>query len=230
MSDHLVEITLHGKLGKKLVRNTWKLSVSSASEGIHAINKMSGGKLFQLLAKEQKKNQKYKILLNDKPLKIDTDVRFDETYDDKEKSKKQIEAIGNSELTINNTKLEKVDFIPVVEGAYEMFTIIFAIIIIIIGIVVSIKNPALGAAIIMAGVGLLAAGISALMMEPPEMDELRTLEGATSASYMFNGPVNIAREGGPVPICYGRLLCGGQVLGAWYDIDDIDASANSISN
>ena len=77
MSDHLVEITLHGKLGKKLGRSTWNLSVASASEGIHAINKMSGGKLFQLLAKEQKKNQKYKILLNDKPLKIDTDVRLD---------------------------------------------------------------------------------------------------------------------------------------------------------
>ena len=107
MSDHLVEITLHGKLGKKLGRSTWNLSVASASEGIHAINKMSGGKLFQLLAKEQKKNQKYKILLNDKPLKIDTDVRFDEIHDDKEKSKEQIEAINNSELTINNPKLEK---------------------------------------------------------------------------------------------------------------------------
>ena len=227
MSDHLVEITLHGKLGKKLGRSTWNLSVASASEGIHAINKMSGGKLFQLLAKEQKKNQKYKILLNDKPLKIDTDVRFDEMHDDKEKSKEQIEAINNSELTINNPKLEKVDFVPVVEGADEVFTIFFAIIVIIIGIIVG--GP-LGMAIVMAGVGLLAAGIAALMMEPPEMDELRTLEGATSASYMFNGPVNIAREGGPVPICYGRLLCGGQVLGAWYDIDDIDASANSISN
>ena len=227
MSDHLVEITLHGKLGKKLGRSTWNLSVASASEGIHAINKMSGGKLFQLLAKEQKKNQKYKILLNDKPLKIDTDVRFDEIHDDKEKSKEQIEAINNSELTINNPKLEKVDFVPVVEGADEVFTIFFAIIVIIIGIIVG--GP-LGMAIVMAGVGLLAAGIAALMMEPPEMDELRTLEGATSASYMFRGPVNITREGGPVPVCYGTLLCGSQVLSAWYDIEDISATSNSLSN
>ena len=160
-------------------------------------------------------------------MKIDTDVRFDEMYDDKEKSKEQIEAINNSELTINNPKLEKVHFVPVVEGADEVFTIFFAIVVIIIGIVVG--GP-LGMAIVMAGVGLLAAGIAALMMEPPEMDELRTLEGATSASYMCRGPVNITREGGPVPVCYGTLLCGSQVLSAWYDIEDISATSNSLSN
>ena len=105
--------------------------------------------------------------------------------------------------------------------------IFFAIIVIIIGIIVG--GP-LGMAIVMAGVGLLAAGIAALMMEPPEMDELRTLEGATSASYMFRGPVNITREGGPIPVCYGTLLCGSQVLSAWYDIEDISATSNSLSN
>lgn len=226
-----IEINLHGKLGKKIGMANWNLHVESVSEGLHAINKLSDGKLFRQLGKEQKKNQKYKILINDEPWKSDSDVRLDHIYDTKKETKKQISAVRDSELRIKNPALKKIDIVPVVEGADEVFTIIFAIIIIIVGIIVIAAGfPTIGAMIIMAGIGLLAAGIAALLMEPPEMDELKTLEGATSASYLFNGPVNVAREGGPVPICYGELLCGSQTLAAYYDIYDVEAGSNSISN
>ena len=55
---NLVNINLHGKLGKNLGIETWDLHVSSVSEAIHAINKMPGGKLCKLLGEDQKKNQK----------------------------------------------------------------------------------------------------------------------------------------------------------------------------
>jgi predicted phage tail protein len=91
-------------------------------------------------------------------------------------------------------------------------------------------SPLLGAALIAAGIGLLAAGISALLMEPPMMDDLRTIQGATSSSYLFNGPVNISREGGPVPVCYGELLVGSQTLSAYYDVDQVIAAENQVTN
>jgi predicted phage tail protein len=185
-----------------------------------------------LLAEDQKKNKKYKILINDEPWKTDSDVRLDELDDnDEKKLRKQRSLIKNSELTIKNPKLKKIDIVPVVEGADEIATIIIAIILIVIGIyLASTGSPILGAALIAAGIGLLAAGISALLMEPPKMDELRTIQGATSSSYLFNGPVNISREGGPVPLCYGELLVGSQTLSAHYDVDQVIASENQITN
>jgi len=227
----LVEINFHGRIGKKLGKSRWGLYVSSVSEALHAVNKMSGGKLFVLLGKEQKKNSKFKILINDDPYKADSDVRFDEIDEgDTKKTKKQFEAINNSSLRIESNKLEKIDIVPVVEGADDIgaiFTIFIAIMLIVIGIILWTVG---GYYLVMAGVALLAAGISALLMDPPDMKELRTLEGATSASYLFNGPVNIIREGGPVPVCYGQLLCGSQTLAAYYDIDDVAATENSLSN
>jgi predicted phage tail protein len=227
----IVEVNLHGPIGKKLGKDSWSICVDSVSESMHAINRMTGGKLFMLLAKAQKKNQKYKILINDEPWKADSDIRLDKVYDnDQKKSAKQHSLIKNSELTIKNPKLKKIDIVPVVEGADEIFTIIIAIILIIIGIMIFKDSPLLGAALIAAGIGLLAAGISALLMEPPMMDELRTIQGATSSSYLFNGPVNISREGGPVPVCYGELLVGSQTLSAYYDVDQVIAAENQVTN
>jgi predicted phage tail protein len=226
-----VEINLHGKLGKELGKASWGLCVSSVSESLFAINKQSGGKLFMLLAEAQKQNQKYKILINDEPWKSGSDIRFDRLHKKTKQTKKQLEGLKDSELTIKNPKLKKIDIVPVVEGADEVFTIILAILIIIVGIYVGIKfGWEWGAMIIMAGIGLLAAGISALLMDPPAMDEIRTLEGATSSSYLFNGPVNITREGGPVPVCYGQLLVGSQTLSAYYDVEHKIAAENQVTN
>ena len=33
-------------------------------------------------------------------------------------------------------------------------------------------------------------------------------------SYAFDGPVNTAAQGNPVPVCYGRLIVGSQVVSA----------------
>ena len=35
-------------------------------------------------------------------------------------------------------------------------------------------------------------------------------------SYLFSGPVNVINEGGPVPIGYGRLIVGSQVIMSTY--------------
>jgi predicted phage tail protein len=33
-------------------------------------------------------------------------------------------------------------------------------------------------------------------------------------SYVFDGPINTAAQGNPVPVCYGRLIVGSQVISA----------------
>jgi predicted phage tail protein len=227
-----VEINLHGRIGKRLRKRSWGVCVENVSEGLHAINKMSGGKLFKLFSEAQKKNQKYKILINDEPWKSNSNVRLDKVYDEgeEEKTKEQIELLRTSELTLKNPKIKKIDIVPVVEGSDEILTIIIAVVLIVIGIMAVVAGHGYGWYLTMAGVGLLAAGITALLMEEPSMDELRTIQGATSSSYLFNGPVNVSREGGPIPVCYGELLVGSQTLSASYDVEHMLASENQITN
>jgi predicted phage tail protein len=215
-----IEVNLHGRIGKKLGKRSWGVCVGS------------GGKLFKLFSEAQKKNQKYKILINDEPWKSNSNVRLDKVYDggEEEKTKEQIELLRTSELTLKNPKIKKIDIVPVVEGSDEILTIIIAVVLIVIGIMAVVAGHGYGWYIIMAGVGLLAAGISALLMDEPVMDELRTIQGATSSSYLFNGPVNISREGGPMPVCYGELLVGSQTLSASYDVEHMIASENQITN
>ena len=82
--------------------------------------------------------------------------------------------------------------------------------------------------VLMGGFSLLMGGVAILSMNPPEFDdhtEIVIQKGAGGArSYLFNGPVNTNREGGPVPIGYGRLLVGSQMIQATMYTRDIAAN------
>ena len=96
MNDNLVEIKLHGELGKAIGK-TWNLNVSSVAEAIHAIEMMSGRKISQyFLANEGMCDQKYEVLINDKTIHVDEELQK-ETKDFTEKT---IEKIKESELVI----------------------------------------------------------------------------------------------------------------------------------
>lgn len=58
------------------------------------------------------------------------------------------------------------------------------------------------------GVGLLLSGVASMLMpEPPEGS------GAESAqNYLFSGPVNNVKQGGPVPLVYGRAIVGSTTI------------------
>jgi predicted phage tail protein len=77
--------------------------------------------------------------------------------------------------------------------------------------------------------GLVALGVSMLLMKPPPMVSPQAIanpsadfeaspdSGGGEPSYTFNGPVNTIGEGGPVPIGYGRLIIGSQQIFSSYD-------------
>ena len=77
----------------------------------------------------------------------------------------------------------------------------------------------------MAGAALAIAGVTALSMKPPAFvddAEIDLGNGAGGArSYLFNGPANTVREGGPVPIGYGRLVVGSQIIQSSNKISDV---------
>jgi len=212
---NLVKIKLHGHLGKTMKKRVWSLSVVSVSEAINAINVLSNNKLKKKLIKDHRENVRYNVLIDGR------DFMHNDPLDIKNP-----ETIKSSELCLRNDQMKTIDLVPVIEGAGDgmnIFTIILAIVLIVAGFWVGTVggNPELGYAMVMAGLGLLAAGISNLLSKPPKPGEISDSIG----SYMFNGPQNTDKEGNPVPVGYGRLLVGSQIIAASYDIDYLSSEA-----
>ena len=206
MNDSLATVKFHGDLGKSIGRDTWKLAVQSVGEAINAVENQCKI-LCKKLMENDKKNIKYRVLINGKDF-----------VHDNEKDINKFEGLETSELVMKR-EIETIDIIPVVEGASvkDILTAVAGAILVITGLFImtsmmSVAFPFLGPALIMAGVGLMAAGIANLLTPMPEFDDFRQIEGGGRPSYLFSGPANVIREGGPVFIGYGQLLVGSQVI------------------
>lgn len=216
------KITFHGELGK-FMGKTYELSVSSAHEALKAIDHLSGRKLSKYFLKGDNFYKEYRVLINGKEV-----AAVDEKLDTKEK-------IQRSEVVVSRSNIKTIDIIPVVKGANDnivaIFTIILAVALIIGGIFVSAipgLQP-LGIGMIVAGIGLLANGISVLLMKPPEIQDYRDQNNNAGArSYTFNGPLNTVGENIPVPFGYGRVLIGSRVIDTTYETIYADADSNYI--
>ena len=204
MNDSLATVKFHGDLGKSIGRDTWKLAVQSVGEAINAVENQCKI-LCKKLMENDKKNIKYRVLINGKDF-----------VHDNEKDINKFEGLETSELLMKR-EIETIDIIPVVEGAgggdgADIFQTIIGAILVVVGFILLPANPILGSAFIMAGVGLMAAGIANLLTPMPEFDDFRQIEGGGRPSYLFSGPANVIREGGPVFVGYGQLLVGSQVI------------------
>ncbi len=213
MKSNLTKIKLHGKLGKQVGKN-FNLSIGSVSEAMHAVDICSGRKLYKNLIENDKKNIKYRVLVNGKDI-----IDQDKTPLDPNKPN----TIRDSDITLNRKNIKSIDIIPVVEGADSGF---WETALVVVGAILFIGGMfyGWGVATAMLGSGLLLQGISSMMMDPPEFDDFREIEQVNKrSSYLFNGPQNTVNEGGPIPVLYGRLLIGSQTVGASYDIQYVDA-------
>ena len=212
-----VKIRFFGELAKKFSKE-YNLLISSVGEAFHAININTKRKLYPWLIERDKVGIRYKIVINGEPFKTDHDLTV-------------VQNIQNSELVIKRGNLRSIDVIPVIEGAdgdiLGIFTIILGVVLAIVGF--AFGGPQWGAALVIAGIGLIAGGVTNLLMRPPKFDDFREISsgGGGKQSYLFGGPQNTINEGGPVPVGYGRLLVGSQVVSASYVISNINANANT---
>lgn len=62
------------------------------------------------------------------------------------------------------------------------------------------------------GAALILTGVSQLLFSPPKISTAAEVE--QNASAYFNGPQNVSVQGNPVPLIYGRLLVGSQIVSA----------------
>ena len=215
---NLVEINLHGNCFNGL-KPKYRLKVKNASEALHAINILSGRKFYKQLLENDQKNIKYEVLINKNP------CLFPEKPDINKP-----ETILNSELFADYETLKTIDIVPVIEGAEALINpfsdihmVVSGIILVAVGVVLIATGAGaiFGVPLIFAGLGLLAAGIINLLTSPPKLEDFK---GATRrGSYMFDGPQNTVGEGGPVPLIYGQLIVGSQVVVQTYGITNENA-------
>lgn len=231
MKNTLTTIKFHGKFGKFMGRE-FKAKVSSIKEGLRAVDCLSG-KRFTRFFLEDKSNleAEYRILVNGKEM-ASSDNRID-----------SLEKAVNSELIIRNDSIETIDIIPVIKGGDDflsIFIIIVGVILIATGIGAIASGLLFGMAIsgstafaiVMVGVGLVAAGISNLLAEPPKTEDFKDpgQQKAFGQSYLFDGPKGTAGEGGPVPFGYGRLMMGGAGIAATYEVVYKDGRINVLTS
>lgn len=216
----LTEITLHGHLGETIGSN-WNLEVNSVAEAIRAIEVLSEHTLYRYLLEMDKKGCKYRVLINGNDFETQEPLDINKP-----------EAIANSELVIKNPELKTIDIVPVIEGSdANTLTIVAGALLIIAGVILAFVPGAqpFAPVLIIAGIGLLVAGVINLLSQPPDTDDLREIGGKGTTSYMFSGPQNVTREGNPVPVGYGRMLVGSQVIAASYEIDHKNAADGAIT-
>jgi predicted phage tail protein len=175
-----------------------------------------GHKLYKFLVDKSQENVRYRIIINGKDF-----------YTENEPSIENLESIENCELRMKKENLETIDIIPVLEGAGkigQIFTAILGAVLIVLGVFTFGVTSPWGVALLGAGLGLLAAGVVGLLTKPPKFEDFREIEQGGKASYLFSGPQNVVGEGGPVPLGYGRLLVGSQVIGSAYVVRDFSTA------
>lgn len=217
MKPNFVKIQLHGILGEQIGRHIWNLDIASVGQGMNAIEVLSKRTFFKTLLDNDKKNIKYRVLVNGRDFIHEKD---------NPPSLQNKDSIINSELYAKTNNLQTIDIVPIIEGAgkdfLNIFTIILGVVLVVAGIAVSLVGGGpFGGALVLAGLGLIAAGVINLLSQPPSLEDFTARQ---KTSYLFSGPVNTVQEGGPVPVGYGRLIIGSSVVSASYDIGYFDAS------
>ena len=191
-------VKLHGKLGRFVGKDEWKLNVSSVGEAMHAVNSQSNDSIRKFFLKRENMYSGYDVLINNVKTNPSENVKF-------------------NDLTISRDDIERIDIIPVLEGSG--FGSWAGILMGGVGLFYS-NSPSAALTSIM----LMVMGVSNLLSEPPELPAQKAIANPSTDptklanSYLFNGPVNTINEGGPVPLGYGRLIIGSQVIMASHGI------------
>lgn len=148
----------------------------------------------------------------------------------------RVTVAGKGSLDIEETGLpcssrETIRIVPVVAGSGGIFKVVLGATL--IAFSGGLFAPALGSVGLFGttlgslagsfGTSLVLGGISQLLFAPPSAPESRE-EVKNRPSFAFNGAVNTTKQGGAVPVCFGRVIVGSQVISAGLSSSDNKAS------
>lgn len=134
---------------------------------------------------------------------------------------------GKTDLTLDETvnpisDRETIRIVPVIAGANSGPLKIIAGAALIIAAPYAAPYLWQGAAATITAIGtsLVIGGVSQILFSPQSAGESQE-RPENKPSFIFNGAVNTTRQGNPVPICYGRMMVGSQVISAGLSVEAI---------
>jgi predicted phage tail protein len=125
--------------------------------------------------------------------------------------------LGEDELA-RPSGIEDIRIAPILLGSKNggVFQVVLGVVLIVVGAFTSWSG---GGALVQAGVGLVASGMSQLLSPHPK--GLKSGDRPDNQpSYVFNGAVNTQAQGNPVPVLYGRMIVGSAVVSAGIHAED----------
>jgi predicted phage tail protein len=130
--------------------------------------------------------------------------------------------IVTEELLPFRSSSSTIKIVPVVSGAKNgIGQIIMGAVLIVAGYAVSVLSygwaAPVGNAMIGMGASMILGGVTQLLTRAPK--PAAPNNGGNDPNYSFNGPVNTTGQGNSVPVCYGRLIVGSQVISAALSVE-----------
>lgn len=192
-------IRLYGALGEQFGR-VWRLDVKSPAEAVRALCSQLPG--FRRYLQEHSAPG-YRVL-------CDTASR------------------GGPALRFKTTA-KTIRFVPVVGGAGKGLGQIIAGVAVLAYGYFSGDYASVGAyfssgsAYVGIGTSLLLGGISQALTKTPSTSTQSVERPENKPSYAFDGALNTSAQGNPVPVCYGELIVGSQVISAGLTTEQVAA-------
>ncbi|MDU5166963.1 MAG: tail assembly protein [Haemophilus parainfluenzae] len=112
-----------------------------------------------------------------------------------------------------------VHFMPVLKGSKKagLFQTIVGAVMVVVGVFTSWAG---GAALIAGGIGLIAGGVAQMLTKMPSMSTGKDAERKQSTS--FSNLSNMAAQGRPMPLAYGRIRVGSLIISQGIETMDIE--------
>lgn len=201
-NDKLTTIKLGGKLGK-LFGRTHQFYISNPAEAIRALSTQVDG-FREYLANPNRKTL-YRVYVQDKQIDPEQELH---------------EHTGTREVRIS----------PVIQGAKRggLFQVVLGAALIGLAFTplgaaaLPFELGALGAKVLIPmGMGLALGGVAQMLSPQPRLDKHDAAENKPNNN--FSGTVNTVASGGhPVPVAYGRVICGSATVSAGIYTSDVN--------
>lgn len=189
------KIILYGELGKRFGREH-TYAVRSASEAIQAL--CANFHDFRVFMKDAHKfGVGFKVFVGNNSLRAERDT------------------------ILPSSDRETIRIAPAVFGSGGFVKLLIGAALILTGAgafgIGTIISTGVSQAITSIGISVALGGLYQLLASPPEPP---AGPAAETQSYIFSGPENVTRQGGAVPVGYGRMMIGSTVISA--GIEDKD--------
>jgi predicted phage tail protein len=189
----MTQVTLHGILAKEF-RKTFSLAIKRPKEVFDAIS-CAHGNFRNRLVELANQGIHFTLLIDGK--KITT-----------------IE-----ELSIGSDN-QKIDIVPLICGAGRVGMIIGVIALGALtagagwamGAGLLAGGATLGGVLVSVGIGIAMMGIQMALSPKPKMERPESTVNSAKQSFLFSSKANVAEQGIPVPVGYGRLRVGSAVI------------------